>query len=79
MRNKKRILWILIVAVTMLGVIFGEGTPLTYVYGGDTEAYYLNFPVDIWRQFISAYDSSFTNYFAHFFCFLAHIYGRSIV
>ena len=43
MRNKKRILWILIVAVTMLGVIFGEGTPLTYVYGGDTEAYYLNF------------------------------------
>lgn len=41
--NKKNFLYGIIIIATLLFVIFGEGTPLSYVYGGDTEAYYLNF------------------------------------
>ncbi|MEI3302649.1 MAG: hypothetical protein V8R94_03405 [Lachnospiraceae bacterium] len=43
MKNKKNFLYGIIIIATLLFVIFGEGTPLSYVYGGDTEAYYLNF------------------------------------
>ena len=43
MKNKKSFLYGIIIIATLLFVIFGEGTPLSYVYGGDTEAYYLNF------------------------------------
>lgn len=43
MKNKRNFLYGIIIIVTLLFVIFGEGTSLSYVYGGDTEAYYLNF------------------------------------